>query len=74
MAAKRLKLSDQVRREVDRSWMSRYRIAKSLGVSEATLSRFMAGKHGLLTSTLDRLADLLGLHIMVKHPKRKRGE
>lgn len=74
MSPRRLKLTDQIRRAVDRSGMSRYRIAKTLDISQATLSRFMAGKHGLTTVTMDRLADLLKLHIVVKHPKRKRGE
>jgi hypothetical protein len=42
MARKRLRFSDQLRRAVDASGLSRYRIAKLLGVSESLLSRFMA--------------------------------
>jgi transcriptional regulator with XRE-family HTH domain len=63
MVARRIRLSDQVRRAVDASGLSRYRIAKELGVAESTMSRFMAGKGGLSMEYLDALADLLRLDI-----------
>jgi transcriptional regulator with XRE-family HTH domain len=63
MARKRLKFSDQLRRAVDASRLSRYRIAKMLGVSESLLSRFMAGKW-LGQETLDALTELLDLKIV----------
>ena len=55
------RLSDQVRKAVDASGKSRYRIAKDLGVSEATMSRFMSAERGLTLTVLDRLAEYLGL-------------
>jgi transcriptional regulator with XRE-family HTH domain len=69
MAKKREKLSDQVRRAVDDSGLSRYAICKSLGLSQATMSRFMNSKGLLSMEYLDALADLLGLNITVE--KRK---
>ena len=63
----RVSLSDEVRAAVDASGMSRYRIAKELGISESTVSRFMNRKGGLTLKLLDRLAELLGLHITVDH-------
>jgi transcriptional regulator with XRE-family HTH domain len=57
------KLSDQVRRAVDASGLSRYRISKQLGVAESTMSRFMSGQGGLSMENLDALADLLDLNI-----------
>jgi transcriptional regulator with XRE-family HTH domain len=63
MAKKRVKLSDQVRRAVDESGLSRYAICKSLGLAQATLSRFMSGKGGLSMDSLDALAGLLDLNI-----------
>jgi transcriptional regulator with XRE-family HTH domain len=56
-------LSDQVRRAVDASGLSRYRIAKEIGMAESTMSRFMSGQGGLSLANLDALADLLGLDI-----------
>jgi hypothetical protein len=49
--------------------MSRYAIGKAAGIDKAVLSRFMAGKAGLMMATLDRLAALLRLRIV---PDRKR--
>jgi transcriptional regulator with XRE-family HTH domain len=71
VARKRLRFSDELRRAVDASGLSRYRIAKLLGVSESLLSRFMSGKW-LGQETLDALAALLDLHVAAgKRPKKK---
>jgi transcriptional regulator with XRE-family HTH domain len=67
------KLSDEIREAVNASGMSRYAIAKSLGIAESTMSRFMNGKGGLSMDFIDRLAELRGLHIVVRHAK-KQGE
>lgn len=72
MAKKRVKLSDQVRRAVDKSGMSRYAICKALGMDQATMSRFMAGGGGLSMAYLDALADYLGLEIVVRPKKKQR--
>jgi transcriptional regulator with XRE-family HTH domain len=62
MAKKRLTFSDELRRAVDSSGLSRYRIAKRLNVSESLLSRFMSGRwRG--QETVDALAELLDLHV-----------
>ena len=78
MGKKRVRVSDQVRRAVDESGLSRYRICKEAGIDQAAFSRFMSGKGGLFMSNLDALADVLGLNIVAteKHPEipqRRRG-
>ena len=73
MARPRVKLSDQIRLAVDASGMSRYRIAKELGTSESTMSRFMASKGGLSMDNLDALADLLDLDIKARKRSPKGG-
>lgn len=73
MAKRRIKLSDQIRQAVDESGLSRYSICKAAGIDQATMSRFMAGKVGLLLVTLDALADVLGLDITTR-AKRGRKE
>ncbi len=70
MSKKRIKLSDQIRRAVDASGISRYRISKELGISESTMSRFMAGLGGLSMEYLDALADLLEMNLAAVKPKR----
>lgn len=64
MTKTRVKLSDQVRRAVAGSGLSRYRICKLARIDQATFSRFMAGKVGLSLPTLDALADVLGLDVV----------
>ena len=64
MGKKRVKLSDQVRRAVDESGMSRYAICKAIGMDQATMSRFMSGGGGLSMAKLDALADLVGLDVV----------
>jgi hypothetical protein len=67
------KLSDEVRRAIDEAEISRYRLWKLTGIGEATLSRFMSGKGGLSTEGLDKIADILGLSIIVNKPKARKG-
>ena len=57
------KFSDQIRHEIQNCGVSSYVLARSADVSESTLSRFLNGESGLTLETLDRLAEVLGLHI-----------
>lgn len=75
MAKGRERLSDQVRRAVDASGLSRHRICKTLGLAEATMSRLMSGQGGLSMARLDALADPLGLNVTPgREPGPKRGK
>ncbi len=66
------KLSDEIRDAVRASGMSRYAISKALGIAESTMSRFVNGKGGLSMEYVDCLAELLGLHIVIKPTNDKR--
>jgi len=61
--AKRVKLTDQIRRALETSGKSRYAIAKTTGVDQAALSRFVHGG-GLSMESLDLVAEHLGLKII----------
>jgi plasmid maintenance system antidote protein VapI len=72
MARKRYTFSDELRRAVDDCGLSRYRLCNELDIAESTLSRFMSGERGLTMKCLDRLAELLDLHIAAgRRPKKK---
>lgn len=70
MSARRMSLSDQVRRAIDAAAATRYQIAKAAGVDHAVMSRFMANKVGLSTKTLDALAAVLDLRVRAGGPVR----
>ena len=67
----RVKPSDQIRKAVERSGLSRYEIGKRTGIAQSVLSRFMAGS-GISTETIDKLADVIELRI-TSPPKRRKG-
>ena len=56
-------LTNQLRRAIDDSGMTRYRIAQETGVSEATLSKFYLGQRGLSMEAMDALGECLQLEI-----------
>jgi transcriptional regulator with XRE-family HTH domain len=65
------KLSDEIRDAVRKSGWTCYRIAQVTGISQATLSRFMNGKTGISLEYLDRIGELIGIHVVVKSKKPK---
>ena len=66
------KTLEQVRQAIERSGLSRYRIAQETGISESQLSRLMSGDAGLSFPKLEMLLDYLGFEIQVQVKKRKR--
>ena len=77
MAKKRQRagnLTDQIRQAIDDSGVTRYRIAKETGVSEATLSKFYLGQRGLSMEALNALGDCLQLTIHLGRRPSKEGK
>ena len=68
----RLSLSDELRQAIERSGVSRYSIWQQTGIDQGSLSKFMDGERGLGIESIDKLADLLGLHICAADAKRSR--
>lgn len=64
---------DQIREAISRSAKTRYRIAQETGVSESQLCRFVQGRCGVSVDALERLADCLGLEIMVRPKTGRKG-
>ena len=66
------KLTDQLRQAIDDSGLTRYRIAKETGISEATLSKFYLGQRGLSMEALNALGECLQLTISLgRRPEGK---
>jgi transcriptional regulator with XRE-family HTH domain len=67
----RATFSDELRDCIERDPRAPHAIARDAGVSAASLSRFLAGKRGLTSDTIDALAAELGIHLGA--PTRARG-
>jgi hypothetical protein len=59
------RFSAQIRAAIARAKVSRYRICADIGLNQATMSRFMNGNGNLSLETVDRLAELLKLRVVV---------
>ena len=58
-AMKNPTFADQIRRLIETSGQTRYRIGVETGIEHATLSRFMSGKTGISLHNLNVLAAYL---------------
>ena len=67
--------SDELRRAVEQSGMTRYEIYKRTGIDQSVLSKFVRGQRGLSMDTVDVLCECLGLRLVGENelkPKRTR--
>jgi transcriptional regulator with XRE-family HTH domain len=71
MAGKPKLISEQLREAMRNADVSRYRIAKDIGVTEALLSRFMNGITGLGQETIDKIGEYLELRLVGPERPRK---
>lgn len=66
-------LLDEIRKAINASNKSRYRLSKETSIPQSQLSRLMTGEKGLSFDALEKLADALGLEIIIqKKAKRKK--
>ena len=69
--AARATFSDELRDAIEASDHTPYALGKAAGVDPGILSRFLAGRRGMTSDTIDRVAGALGLHLGA--PARGRG-
>jgi transcriptional regulator with XRE-family HTH domain len=68
-------LTDQLRKAIADSGLTRYQIAKETGIDESALAKFYNGKRGLSMEALDALGECLKLTItMGRLPFKPKGE
>ncbi len=66
-------VSEQLRKAVEKCGQTRYAIAKETGIPASVLSRFVASGAGLRSQNLDRLCAHLGLVLVPKTTKTRKG-
>ncbi len=64
-------LMDAIRRAVEKSPLTKYRIAKDSGISPGQLSRLVHGERKMTVETVETLARSLGYEIIMRK-RRKR--
>ncbi len=61
---------EQIREAIRASDKTRYRLSKETGIAQSQLSRLMTGQEGLSYENLEKLADALGLVVIIQPAKR----
>ena len=62
-----------MRRAIEQSGTSRYRLAEESGVDAASLCRFVAGQTDLTLKNIDRIGQVIGLRLVIDRPVGKKG-
>lgn len=65
---------DQIRKAMKASEKTRYSLWKETGIDQSHLFKLWNGEAGLSVENLERLADALGLEIIIRPTKRKAGK
>ncbi len=66
-------LLNRIRQAIEARGKTRYRIAQDSGIEQSTLSRLMSTEIDLRVSTVEKLADVLELEIIVRPKRRRKG-
>ena len=67
------RLLNAIKKAVETSGKTKYRIAKESGVAASQLTRLMSGERGLSIESLEHLADYLGLEVVIRPKRRRKG-
>lgn len=70
--SKRSLISEQLKGLIAEGELSRYRIAKETGISQATLSGFVNGKRSLSLANIDKIGELFDLEVAPRKSTNKR--
>ena len=67
-----LNLTDAIREAIESSGQTRYQISKGSGVTQGHLSRLVRCESGCSIENAERIADYLGLEIILRPRRRGR--
>ena len=65
--------SDQLRRAIGESALTRYEICKRASVDQSVMHRFVHGMAGISMPTIDAICKTLGLRLVAEDKPRKKG-
>lgn len=67
-------LTDQLRKAIDDSGLTRYQIAQVTGIDESALAKFYNGHRGLSMDALNALGEFLQLKITLGRKPEQKGK
>jgi hypothetical protein len=67
-------ITELIQEAIRASGTSRYAISKSTGIGQDHLCRFLQGKNGLSLENADKVLDCLGLEIVIRPRRTRKGE
>jgi len=65
-----MSLTQQLKKAIRQSRLSRYVISKRTGIEQSALSRFMSGERGLTLESAEAICELLKLELCRKAKQR----
>jgi DNA-binding phage protein len=68
-----MSVSDQLRKAINRSSLTRAEIARKSGVPESALSRFVVNGLELRSKSIDKVCKCLGLKLTASKPRTRKG-
>jgi len=71
MGGRRADIQEQLRRAIEESPVTQYRLAKVSGIDKGILSRFIRGERTITLATAARLAEALDLELRPARQPRK---
>lgn len=66
-------LLEQLIRAIESCGQTRYQIAKGSGVAQSQLSRLVRGEGGMSVTNIERIAEYLGLEVIIRRKSKARG-
>ncbi|MCK5600469.1 helix-turn-helix domain-containing protein [Candidatus Pacearchaeota archaeon] len=66
-----MKIAELLKKKIEKSGISRYKISQDTGIDETTLHRLVHGMGGINTDTVDLLFDYFDLKVVSKKRKGK---
>ena len=60
--------SEEIRDAINGSGKTHYKICQEIGLVQSAMSKFMTGRAGLSLAVIDRIADVLDLHVVAGKP------
>jgi transcriptional regulator with XRE-family HTH domain len=63
--------SEEIRDAINASGKTHYKICQEIGLVQSAMSKFMTGRAGLSLAVIDRIAEVLDLHVVAHKPDRQ---